>query len=1449
MDYDYAEQAVASGFLSSITFGIVTEEDVEKMSVKEIEVPNDVIHPTLGIPSPMSSQCLTCDAKNMKTCEGHFGCIKFPHTILHPYFISDVAKILNRICVKCKSERTRTKSASSPSTNKKHGRSTSTSNKHGRCKYCDGHLKDLYPRPIFKVSSPEIFGSTVIYAKISERLRTPSIASDYWDFLQNDPQEEGSALKPYERSLSHAQVQELLKGINPKFIENFVKGKNNLISMKNFPVTPNSHRVNECGQQMRFDERTRFYRKLVDFKGSANELSARVLDCLKMSKLKSEKVSAKVTGPQMFIQNEDAAPKMSGLKFIKELILGKRSDHTFRMVVVGDPSIKIDEIGVPCHIAQVMQISEQLNSQNWENLGLRILTRGETYVRRDGGLVRVTMKDDKLQIGDTIHRPLRDGDIVLINRPPSIHPHSLIALSVKILPTKSILSLNPLICSPFRGDFDGDCYHGYVPQSMDSRVELQELVALDKQLIDIQSGQNLLSLTQDTLTAAHLVIEDGVLLNRPQMQQLQMFCQQARSLQLPAIFKSSSCNNNSKATSSDTCWWTGKQLFSLLLPQDFYYKCPSSAVQIIKGEVIFSQNASSWLRDTKGNLLHSLLSHCQGEFLDFLHAAQGVLSEWLSMRGLSVSLADMYLSSDSHSRKNLIDEVRCGLRDAEHTSLVKLLMVDSNLDFLSGNFEESESARDFGVDHLFYDRQKSAALNQVYVSAFKQVFKDIQNLFYQYASEDNSFLTMLKAGSKKSNLTRAVQHGLCLGLQHSSVTLSFRIPQQLSCGAWNSQKELDSLNLTDDFPKNSSSYIPSAVIQSSFLSGLNPLECFVHSLTNRDGSFGGHADISGTLTRRIMFFMRDLCMGYDGTVRSAFGNQVVQFSHNINPTFPENIPDETPINGVCTAGGQPVGSWAACAISEAAYSALDQPISALESSPLLNLKEILECGGNKVNNAASLFISEKLRRVPYGFEYAALEIKSHLERVQFLDIVSTVMIMLEPCGQTHVSSWACHFHINKVMAERKQIKVQSVIDALHLSWNSNRVKLNSQLPDLQITSKDCSQEKDIASFCINIRIVGSNMNSGTQLETLEDTVIPLFLKSVIKGSSNVHKVDILWKDILKISTSHMGVSGELYVRVFMSETCDRSRLWAVLLDDCIQLMDMIDWNRSYAEDIKVAASAFGIEFAKAQFLNKLASAVSDTGKAVLPEHLLLIADCLSFTGEFVALSASGLARQRKQTEVSSPFTQACFSSPSDCFINAAKKGTVDNLQGSIDALSWGNSPSLGTGAQFDIIYSGKGHEVDKPENIYNLLRSQVSAGGQKVSVPCEFSNISIKSLAKKSEFLRKNFKATHFIWMSKELRHILQKYKINQQLRELDEAIAAAALFFHPRSSEKIGCGLQGIKIGLSLKDSTSRCFQLMRTDGTVEEFSYHRCMHNALNLTAPTSAEKYQSMWLKERT
>ena len=59
-------------------------------------------------------------------------------------------------------------------------------------------------------------------------------------------------------------------------------------------------------------------------------------------------------------------------------------------------------------------------------------------------------------------------------------------------------------------------------------------------------------------------------------------------------------------------------------------------------------------------------------------------------------------------------------------------------------------------------------------------------------------------------------------------------------------------------------------------------------------------------------------------------------------------------------------------------------------------------------------------------------------------------------------------------------------------------------------------------------------------------------------------------------------------------------------------------------------------------MQNLRSAASDIGKSILPEHLILVADCLSVTGEFVGLSPKGIARQKAHVSVSSPFLLACF---------------------------------------------------------------------------------------------------------------------------------------------------------------------------------------------------------------
>ncbi|MDD0148547.1 hypothetical protein PSY31_22940, partial [Shigella flexneri] len=60
----------------------------------------------------------------------------------------------------------------------------------------------------------------------------------------------------------------------------------------------------------------------------------------------------------------DSASSSSGLKNIKELLLGKRTDNSFRAVVVGDPRIKVNEIGLPIQIADNMLISDHISKRN-----------------------------------------------------------------------------------------------------------------------------------------------------------------------------------------------------------------------------------------------------------------------------------------------------------------------------------------------------------------------------------------------------------------------------------------------------------------------------------------------------------------------------------------------------------------------------------------------------------------------------------------------------------------------------------------------------------------------------------------------------------------------------------------------------------------------------------------------------------------------------------------------------------------------------------------------------------------------------------------------------------------------------------------------------------------------------------------------------------------------------
>lgn len=221
------EKQVPAGTLTGVSFNVLTETDAEKLSVLSIETPAGVTDPKLGFPNP-SSQCATCGARGTKQCEGHFGFIDFPYTILHPYFISEVVQILNKICPGCKSIRRERRAKSATKRDQFRG-----------CKYCVG--KHPYIR--FKLSTFDLFRKTAIVAELTERSQDKFEIDDFWDFIPNDVQVEESVNKN-RRVLSHGQVHHLLKDVDPSFIQEFVS-RIDALFLNCFLVTPNCHRVTE----------------------------------------------------------------------------------------------------------------------------------------------------------------------------------------------------------------------------------------------------------------------------------------------------------------------------------------------------------------------------------------------------------------------------------------------------------------------------------------------------------------------------------------------------------------------------------------------------------------------------------------------------------------------------------------------------------------------------------------------------------------------------------------------------------------------------------------------------------------------------------------------------------------------------------------------------------------------------------------------------------------------------------------------------------------------------------------------------------------------------------------------------------------------------------------------------------------------------------------------------
>jgi DNA-directed RNA polymerase II subunit RPB1 len=179
-------------------------------------------------------------------------------------------------------------------------------------------------------------------------------------------------------------------------------------------------------------------------------------------------------------------------------LMGKRVDFSARTVITPDPNLAINQIGVPRTIAQNMTFPELVTPFNIDRMH-ELVSRGANhypgakYIIRDNG-DRIDLRfhpktsDLHLQCGYTVERHMIDGDFIVFNRQPTLHKMSMMGHLVKVLPW-STFRMNLSCTTPYNADFDGDEMNLHLPQSVETRAEVSEIMMVPRQIITPQSNR------------------------------------------------------------------------------------------------------------------------------------------------------------------------------------------------------------------------------------------------------------------------------------------------------------------------------------------------------------------------------------------------------------------------------------------------------------------------------------------------------------------------------------------------------------------------------------------------------------------------------------------------------------------------------------------------------------------------------------------------------------------------------------------------------------------------------------------------------------------------------------------------------------------------------------------------------------------------------------------------
>ncbi len=549
-------------------------------------------------------------------------------------------------------------------------------------------------------------------------------------------------------------------------------------------------------------------------------------------------------------------------------LMGKRVDYSARSVISPDPNLQVDELGVPLSIAMNLTFPEVVTDLNIERLKKLVANGPNKYpgakmIKSNDGKTVIDLRycknttDEHLEKGYIVERHMQNGDYVIFNRQPSLHKMSMMGHRVHILPY-STFRLNLSVTTPYNADFDGDEMNMHLPQSLESKSEIMNIMHVPKQIVSPQSNRPVMGIVQDTLIGCKLFTARDNFLNYEQTMNLVMWIDDfdIRNLPMPCIMKPQPL-------------WSGKQIFSLILPEKlnltrFREDTPAELVdklnlidnfvQIKKGELIQGIICKKTVGASSGGIIHNIWTEVSPQkTIEFLGNCQKIVNNYLLLTGWTVGISDIICDPDtSEEVVRTLEKMKINISD------ILTKAQTGKLDSQPGkNMIDSFEA--MANNELNNAREKAGVLVQ------------------KSLLPKNHLKNMVSAGSK-GNSTNISQIIAFVGQQNVE---GKRIP-------FNFQNRTLPHFLKDDYKSESKGFV-----ENSFLKGLTPQEFYFHAMGGREGIIDTAVKTSqtGYIQRRLVKALEDIMIKYDGTVRNSVGH-LMQFLYGEDGMAGEYIEDQ-----------------------------------------------------------------------------------------------------------------------------------------------------------------------------------------------------------------------------------------------------------------------------------------------------------------------------------------------------------------------------------------------------------------------------------------------------------------------------------------------------------------------------------------------------------------------------